>query len=339
MALKTLEGLGRNILDANPDDGNAIAGIGAAIEKACQELPSDRREAGDTLRLALDFLKASYLGQIANRAGAMRAVAQAVEAVWASWMPRVKPDAARPSSKPWPGSARAAGRTCGAGGNGKPRQPRCAVAGLLPATARTWNVFTRSLRAFWKAGSRQKARRTTCPPLAPQSERLSPDKAPTRKPPWPKPAANWTSPCARRSPLTRFSRRSATRPRPNLRRRPARPPRRLHRRLRLWRLPRQFRSQRRTSPPHFREPAVLPSNTDLELLKEYIVECLDHISGAEAALLTLEMTRRSRSRFTPSSAPSTRSKAPPASSTWSAFRSWPTRPRTSSIARGTGKSN
>jgi two-component system chemotaxis sensor kinase CheA len=36
------------------------------------------------------------------------------------------------------------------------------------------------------------------------------------------------------------------------------------------------------------EAAVLPSNTDLELLKEYIVECLDHITGAEAALLTLE---------------------------------------------------
>lgn len=34
--------------------------------------------------------------------------------------------------------------------------------------------------------------------------------------------------------------------------------------------------------------AILPDNTDMDLLKEYILECLDHIHAAEAALLDLE---------------------------------------------------
>ena len=34
--------------------------------------------------------------------------------------------------------------------------------------------------------------------------------------------------------------------------------------------------------------AVLPDDTDMDLMKEFIVECLDHITNAEAALLDLE---------------------------------------------------
>jgi len=36
------------------------------------------------------------------------------------------------------------------------------------------------------------------------------------------------------------------------------------------------------------EPAFLPEDTDFEILAEYIVESLDHVAGAEAALLELE---------------------------------------------------
>ena len=35
-------------------------------------------------------------------------------------------------------------------------------------------------------------------------------------------------------------------------------------------------------------PAVLPEDTDPDILREFVIECLDHISGAEAALLDLE---------------------------------------------------
>ncbi len=36
------------------------------------------------------------------------------------------------------------------------------------------------------------------------------------------------------------------------------------------------------------KPGILPADSDMELLGEYIIECTDHISAAEAALLTLE---------------------------------------------------
>ena len=39
----------------------------------------------------------------------------------------------------------------------------------------------------------------------------------------------------------------------------------------------------------FCTPAVLPTDADMDLLKEYIVECLDHIAAAEASLLDLEV--------------------------------------------------
>lgn len=35
-------------------------------------------------------------------------------------------------------------------------------------------------------------------------------------------------------------------------------------------------------------PSVLPADTDMDLLKEFIVECLDHVTAAEASLLDLE---------------------------------------------------
>ena len=35
------------------------------------------------------------------------------------------------------------------------------------------------------------------------------------------------------------------------------------------------------------EPSVLPADTDMEILEEFVVECLEHISGIEAALLNL----------------------------------------------------
>ncbi len=40
--------------------------------------------------------------------------------------------------------------------------------------------------------------------------------------------------------------------------------------------------------PTFEGEAILPEDTDLDLLKDFIVECLDHINMAEAALLELE---------------------------------------------------
>ena len=39
----------------------------------------------------------------------------------------------------------------------------------------------------------------------------------------------------------------------------------------------------------FSTPAVLPADADMDLLKEYVVECLDHIAAAEASLLDLEV--------------------------------------------------
>jgi two-component system chemotaxis sensor kinase CheA len=39
----------------------------------------------------------------------------------------------------------------------------------------------------------------------------------------------------------------------------------------------------------FSGPAVLPADADMDLLKEYIVECMDHIAAAEASLLDLEV--------------------------------------------------
>jgi two-component system chemotaxis sensor kinase CheA len=39
----------------------------------------------------------------------------------------------------------------------------------------------------------------------------------------------------------------------------------------------------------FSSPAVLPADADMDLLKEYIVECTDHIAAAEASLLDLEV--------------------------------------------------
>jgi two-component system, chemotaxis family, sensor kinase CheA len=41
-------------------------------------------------------------------------------------------------------------------------------------------------------------------------------------------------------------------------------------------------------PTAFDKPALLPADADLEILKEYIVESLDHVGMAEAALLALE---------------------------------------------------
>jgi two-component system, chemotaxis family, sensor kinase CheA len=43
-----------------------------------------------------------------------------------------------------------------------------------------------------------------------------------------------------------------------------------------------------TNPTVFDKPAMLPADADLEILKEYIVESLDHVGMAETALLTLE---------------------------------------------------
>lgn len=42
------------------------------------------------------------------------------------------------------------------------------------------------------------------------------------------------------------------------------------------------------SPAFFTTPAILPADTDQELLKEFVVECLDHVSAGEASLLNLE---------------------------------------------------
>lgn len=39
----------------------------------------------------------------------------------------------------------------------------------------------------------------------------------------------------------------------------------------------------------FSGPAILPADADMDLLKEYIVECTDHIAAAEASLLDLEV--------------------------------------------------
>ena len=39
----------------------------------------------------------------------------------------------------------------------------------------------------------------------------------------------------------------------------------------------------------FSGPAILPADADMDLLKEYIVECMDHIAAAEASLLDLEV--------------------------------------------------
>lgn len=44
-----------------------------------------------------------------------------------------------------------------------------------------------------------------------------------------------------------------------------------------------------TSSTYFQTPAVLPADTDVDLLKEFVVECLDHISAAESSLLDLEV--------------------------------------------------
>ncbi len=40
--------------------------------------------------------------------------------------------------------------------------------------------------------------------------------------------------------------------------------------------------------PMFDGPAILPDDTDADLMSEYIVECLDHITAAEGSLLELE---------------------------------------------------
>ncbi len=289
MALKTLEGLGRNILDANPDDGNAIAGIGAAIEKACQELPSDRREAGDTLRLALDLLKASYLGQIANRAGAMRAVAQAVEAVGASLDAASETGCRQAIEQAAAGLQRAL--------RDEPAAPEetasldSLVARLLVLTPgdredleRIHEILTRLLESGKPAKGPADHLSAACAAvgeiIAGQSadaqaalakagreldfavraqEDLDALQPPVCDPPEAEPAAAPSqaapppaSPPAPVAPSAAIPLPAADKPSASC------------------------------------EPAVLPSNTDLELLKEYIVECLEHISGAEAALLTLE---------------------------------------------------
>ncbi len=46
---------------------------------------------------------------------------------------------------------------------------------------------------------------------------------------------------------------------------------------------------KQVAPPMIDAPPVLPTDTDMDILKEYIVECLDHIVAAEAALLELEV--------------------------------------------------
>lgn len=44
-----------------------------------------------------------------------------------------------------------------------------------------------------------------------------------------------------------------------------------------------------TTSSSFKTPAILPADADMDLLKEYIVECMDHIAAAEASLLDLEV--------------------------------------------------